>query len=155
MVRKMHFIGVIHKDVDSDYGISFPDFPGCISAGSTLQEVIEMGREAVHGLVEIMDEEGETIPENPLTLDQVMKHAYADGLVTTCVIEVIPPSEKVDIRLSIPLVLLNRIDKFTDDRNTWFTETAIQHLDEIEKEKSRLELDDTFPERSRMISLED
>ena len=37
-----HTIGVIHKDEKSDYGISFPDFPGCVSAGATLDEVREL-----------------------------------------------------------------------------------------------------------------
>ena len=32
------FIALIHKDTDSDYGVSFPDLPGVISAGSTLDE---------------------------------------------------------------------------------------------------------------------
>ena len=27
------YIGLIHKDAGSDYGVSFPDFPGCVTAG--------------------------------------------------------------------------------------------------------------------------
>ena len=30
-----HYIALIHKDANSDYGVSFPDLPGVISAGST------------------------------------------------------------------------------------------------------------------------
>ena len=33
------YIAVIHKDPDSDFGVSFPDFPGCITAGATIDEV--------------------------------------------------------------------------------------------------------------------
>ena len=29
-----HYIGLLHKDAHSDYGVSFPDFPGCITAGA-------------------------------------------------------------------------------------------------------------------------
>ena len=36
------YIAVLHKDKDSDYGVSFPDFPGCITAGSSLEEAKEM-----------------------------------------------------------------------------------------------------------------
>jgi hypothetical protein len=28
-----YYVGLLHKDADSDYGVSFPDFPGCITAG--------------------------------------------------------------------------------------------------------------------------
>ena len=27
------YIGLVHKEPDSDYGVSFPDLPGCITAG--------------------------------------------------------------------------------------------------------------------------
>jgi predicted RNase H-like HicB family nuclease len=29
------FIALIHEDPGSDYGVSFPDLPGCVTAGST------------------------------------------------------------------------------------------------------------------------
>jgi predicted RNase H-like HicB family nuclease len=32
------YVALIHKDADSDYGVSFPDPPGVITAGSTLDE---------------------------------------------------------------------------------------------------------------------
>lgn len=45
------------------YGIVFRDFPGCISAGDTLEEVLAMGAEALQGHVEMMVEHGDPIPE--------------------------------------------------------------------------------------------
>ena len=44
------YIGLIHKDADSDFGVSFPDFPGAITAGKTLDEARAMAEEAL-GLV--------------------------------------------------------------------------------------------------------
>ena len=32
------YIGLVHKDAGSDYGVSFPDLPGCVTAGATLEE---------------------------------------------------------------------------------------------------------------------
>ncbi|HVT82438.1 MAG TPA: type II toxin-antitoxin system HicB family antitoxin, partial [Phycisphaerae bacterium] len=49
-----HYVALIHKEPRSDYGISFPDFPGCISAGSTVQEALAMGVEALAGHMELM-----------------------------------------------------------------------------------------------------
>jgi predicted RNase H-like HicB family nuclease len=68
-----HYIALIHKDADSDYGVSFPDFPGCISAGTTMDEAIVMGREALDGHIRLMVEDGEIIPE-PSTMDAVLLH---------------------------------------------------------------------------------
>ena len=32
------FIALIHKDAQSEFGVSFPDLPGCVTAGATLDE---------------------------------------------------------------------------------------------------------------------
>src|SRR5260370_29366875 len=32
------YIALIHKEADSDYGVSFPDLPGVITAGSNLDD---------------------------------------------------------------------------------------------------------------------
>jgi predicted RNase H-like HicB family nuclease len=42
-----YYIAVIHKDADSDFGVSFPDLPGCITAGRTLDEARVMAAEAL------------------------------------------------------------------------------------------------------------
>ena len=41
------YIALIHKEADSDYGVSFPDLPGAISAGKTLDEARDMARSAL------------------------------------------------------------------------------------------------------------
>lgn len=35
----MKYIAFIHSD-DGNYGISFPDFPGCISIGATKEDAV-------------------------------------------------------------------------------------------------------------------
>ena len=42
----MRYPVVIHKDVESVYGVTVPDLPGCFSAGETLEEAIESAQEA-------------------------------------------------------------------------------------------------------------
>jgi predicted RNase H-like HicB family nuclease len=73
-----HYIGIIHKDAESDFGISFPDFPGCVSAGRTLEETTAMGREALEGHVAVMRDAGEAIPEAS-TLDALGSRLAEDG----------------------------------------------------------------------------
>ena len=42
-----HYIGIVHKDPDSSYGIAFPDLPGCYSAGEDLAELERNAIEAI------------------------------------------------------------------------------------------------------------
>lgn len=42
-----YFIGVVHKDPDSAYGIEFPDAPGCFSAADTLDDLPGNASEAL------------------------------------------------------------------------------------------------------------
>ena len=44
------------------YSVDFPDLPGCISAGDTLEEALAMAREALSLHLFGMDEDGEAIP---------------------------------------------------------------------------------------------
>ena len=73
-----YFIGVIHKDPDSDYGIGFPDF-ACVSAGSTFEEVMRMGREALAFHIEGMLEAGEDVPESAGIAAVMADPLFADG----------------------------------------------------------------------------
>ena len=45
------------------YGISFPDFPGCVSGGATVDEALRRGRDALDFHVESMIDVGEALPE--------------------------------------------------------------------------------------------
>ena len=69
----MEYIAYLHKDRESDFGVSFPDFPGCITAGRTLDEAKDMALEALSGHIEVMREAGESVPA-PSSLDKVMRH---------------------------------------------------------------------------------
>jgi len=44
------------------YTVDFPDLPGCVTQGETLEEAMEMAVDAASGWILIMIEEGEDIP---------------------------------------------------------------------------------------------
>ena len=69
----------VHKDPDSDYGVSVPDLPGCISAGSTYAEALAMAREAIELHVTGLAEDGEAVPP-PTTVEAWVDHPdFADA----------------------------------------------------------------------------
>jgi predicted RNase H-like HicB family nuclease len=74
------YYAAVHKDPDSDYGACFPGVPGCITSGSTMDELAAMGREALQGHLEVTREYGEEIPE-PLSLEEVKRHEDAKGAI--------------------------------------------------------------------------
>jgi len=76
----MDYVAIIHKDPDSDFGVSFPDFPGCITAGRTPDEAKALALEALTGHIGVMHEAGEPVPA-PSTLDKAMSDPqFQDGV---------------------------------------------------------------------------
>jgi predicted RNase H-like HicB family nuclease len=65
-----HYIALVRKDPESSFGVEFPDFPGCISAGDTLDEAARGAAEALQLHVDGMIEDGEDIPA-PSSLDDI------------------------------------------------------------------------------------
>lgn len=105
-----HYIALIHKDADSDYGVSFPDFPGCISGGVTLDEAREMAAEALAFHIEGMVEDGEAIPE-PSSLEQVMAdHENRDGVAILVATET--RSKTVRVNITLPEDTLRDVDRY-------------------------------------------
>ena len=76
----MEYIAYLHKEAKSDYGVSFPDFPGCISAGSTLEEARRMAAEALSLHIAGLREDGVQLPE-PSTLDDLRNDPVMKGAV--------------------------------------------------------------------------
>ena len=95
----MRFPVALHTDDGIRYGVIVPDLPGCFSAGDTLDESIEMAREAIDAHVELLLEAGEEIPaRQPLSLHQ-SNGEYAGALwaVVDVPVERYPgPAEKSD-----------------------------------------------------------
>ena len=58
----MDYIAYLHKDKRSDFGVSFPDFPGCAQPGKTLEEARRKAAEALSLHIAGMIEDGEKIP---------------------------------------------------------------------------------------------
>jgi len=71
-----HYIALIHKDSDSSYGVSFPDLPGVISAGDTIDEAMQNAAEVLAFAAEDWSEQdgGKRFPL-PRTIDELRTDA--------------------------------------------------------------------------------
>ena len=108
-----HYIALIHKDADSDYGVSFPDLPGVITAGSNLDEARKMATEALAFHLEGLAEDGEAVPE-PSSLEQIM--AIAENRDGVAVLIEVPAAEVKSVRVNVtlPADVLGEIDKYAE-----------------------------------------
>jgi predicted RNase H-like HicB family nuclease len=117
MSGPVFYVALIHKDEGSDFGVSFPDFPGCVSAGSTLDEAAAMGREALEGHIGLMIDEGEAIPE-PSTMDVVLADPGSrDGVPVLIPVgtAVLHRSKAVRVNVTFPEDTLREIDRYAED----------------------------------------
>ncbi|MGE6740976.1 type II toxin-antitoxin system HicB family antitoxin [Allorhizobium pseudoryzae] len=129
-----NFIGLIHKDPDSDYGVSFPDFPGVITAGTDLDDARRMAEEALAFHVEGMIEDGEAIPE-PSSLEEVM--SVQDNRDAVAVLVPLKNQAKKAVRLNITLPedVLEKIDAYAEahglTRSGFLAQAARRQMSEM------------------------
>lgn len=107
------YIALIHKDADSDYGVSFPDLPGVISAGSTLDEARDMATEALALHIEGLIEDGEAIPE-PSSLEDVMANAENRDGVAVLIAAPATVAKSVRVNVTLPSDVLEQIDQYAE-----------------------------------------
>src|SRR5271167_2623710 len=108
----MEYIAYLHKDRDSDYGVSFPDFPGCVTAGKTLDEASRMAAEALALHIEGMIEDGDEVPE-PSKLDAIAEDAAKNGAIAFMV-KVDAPDATVRVNITARESQLERIDALAE-----------------------------------------
>ncbi|MDZ7872791.1 MAG: type II toxin-antitoxin system HicB family antitoxin [Rhizobium sp.] len=104
-----NFIGLIHKDPNSDYGVSFPDFPGVATAGTDLDDARRMAEEALAFHVEGMIEDGEAIPE-PSSLEAIMSDSGNSDAVAVLIPLRTPAKKAVRVNITLAEDLLRAID---------------------------------------------
>jgi predicted RNase H-like HicB family nuclease len=111
----MHFYALIHKEPRSCYGVSFPDVPGCISAGDTLDEAVTNAVEALSGHLAVTRDHGEPLPSprplEALRKDANVKREIATGAVLVAVPLLLDAARTVRANLSLDAGLLDAIDE--------------------------------------------
>jgi len=105
-----NYIAVIHKEVNSDFGVSFPDFPGCITAGKDIDEAKDMAQEALTLHIQGMLEDGDQLPV-PSRLEDIMSDPdYADAIAYLVVSVPDAKPRMVRVNVTVPEMTLKQID---------------------------------------------
>jgi len=107
------YIALIHKDDDSDFGVSFPDFPGCVTAGGSMDEARAMAEQALSLHIDGMLEDNEEIPA-PSDLSSVMEERRNREAVAFLVPAISSSQRTVRVNITIREGELQQIDAFAD-----------------------------------------
>jgi predicted RNase H-like HicB family nuclease len=91
------------------FGVVFPDFPGCVSAGETEQQVASNAREALGLHIRGMLEDGEKIPEPSsmadIQVDPEVQEAYR------VMVPVDLPGKTLRLNITMDEGLVAQVDK--------------------------------------------
>jgi predicted RNase H-like HicB family nuclease len=128
----MEYIAYLHKDRNSDFGVSFPDFPGCIAVGKTLDEARRLASEALALHVAGMKEDGEPIPR-PSALDALANDPAMKGAVAFLV-SVEPPGDRtVRVNIAARESQIEKIDarakRFGLSRSAYLVQAGLGQLE--------------------------
>ena len=107
------YIALIHKDADHDYGVSFPDLPGCATAGTSMDEARAFAEEALALHLAGLAEDGEAAPE-PSSLDVVMEDALNRDAVAVLVPVKGSAPKIVRVNITVPEDVLGAIDAYAE-----------------------------------------
>ena len=125
-------VALIHKG-EGNYGISFPDFPGCVAAGSSIEEAIDRGRSLLAFHVEGLAEDQEEFRIR--TLEELEQDPHYREDVQGALLAVVPvdlPGKAVRINVSIEERLLDQIDRAASalgqSRSAFLAEAAKQRI---------------------------
>jgi predicted RNase H-like HicB family nuclease len=121
------YIALLRKDQRSDYGVDFPDFPGCITAGRTLEEARRMAVEALAFHVDGMRQDGEPIPR-PSSMDAIMADRHNRNAVAFLVDLPAQSRRAVRINVSLPEDVVQSIDRVAANRSRFLADAARERL---------------------------
>ena len=109
------YIALLRKDEDSDYGVDFPDFPGCVTAAESLAEARSLAKEALQFHVEGLLDDNELLPE-PDSLDRIMAQPENSDAVPFPVTIAVQPTQPVRVQVTFAESVLKRIDAGASSR---------------------------------------
>ena len=105
------YIGLIHKAGDGGFSVTFPDFPGLISAGTTLDHARCAAQDMLARYVCELADNGEGIPL-PSTLEQVMSHPGNRDRVAVLMCIKTEQARAIRVNVTMPEDVLAQLDRY-------------------------------------------
>lgn len=129
----MRYPVVIHKDPDSDYGVTVPDLPGCFSAGETFENALENAQEAILTHIEGLLLDNDPVPA-PTLIEKLRNNIPDKDLIWAIVsVDLSTLSESTRrINITIPERILSKIDTSAknegESRSGFLVSAAMEYI---------------------------
>lgn len=129
----MRYPVVIHKDPDSDYGVTVPDLPGCFSAGETMDAALEQAVEAIELHIASLLGDEEPIPPPHTVESHKNDPNFADGVWAIVSVDITKISGKAQrVNITIPERILAMVDAYAikngKTRSGLIAEAAVEYI---------------------------
>jgi predicted RNase H-like HicB family nuclease len=135
-----NYIAIVHKETKSDFGVSFPDFPGCITAGKNIDEAKDMAQEALALHIQGMLEDGEPLPVSSRLEDIMSDPDYATAIAYLVVSVPDAKPRTVRVNVTVPEMTLKQIDaaakKRGMSRSSFLVHAAQNAIQSIQSDSS-------------------
>jgi predicted RNase H-like HicB family nuclease len=119
----MYYPAMFEK-TDDGYSVFFPDLPGCVSAGVSLENAFMQSHDALSLHAAGMREDGEALP-SPSTIDELEKD---DTIATVMLVGVNVPEKTKRINITLDEAIIESIDKVTGNRSRFLADAALDAL---------------------------
>lgn len=126
------YVALVHQG-KSEFGVSFPDFPGVTSGGASFEEALSEAAEALRFAVSEMRADGAAVPA-PRAIGAIRKAAareewYDLSEAIVALVPLLPPKAAAErINLTLEKGLVEAIDLAADkrglSRSAWLAEAA-------------------------------
>lgn len=134
-----NYLAVVHKEPKSDFGVSFPDFPGCVTAGATLDEAKNMAHDALSLHVKGLLEDGESMPVPSKPEDILDDLDYSDA---SAILVISTPEAKyrsIRVNITVPEDTLRKIDTMAKKRGMSRSSFLVHAVENVINERNSAE----------------
>ncbi|WP_339862671.1 type II toxin-antitoxin system HicB family antitoxin [Thalassospira alkalitolerans] len=109
-MKQTYWAIVYQDDQDAGYGAMFPDFPGCVTVGDDMTDLMKMADEALTLHIDGMHEDGDAIPA-PTAFEALPDNAEPDATeVGRIPVTVAVPGKKRRMNLTLDGNLVDQIE---------------------------------------------
>lgn len=84
-----HYIAIVEEEEGKAIGVWFPDLPGCVSAGDTLDDAMINAAEALSLWVDVAQEHGQPVPP-PRSLTELRRDPEVSEELSHFMVALIP-----------------------------------------------------------------
>lgn len=131
MKQHIFYPAIFEPNGQGDFGISFPDLPGCISMGSSIEESLNNARESLGFHISSMLADGDELPE-PSSPDAIDLSDYEHGAFQTFIELYMPPlmDKQANRAVAKNVTLPYWLKKAAEDRGINFSQILVSALKE-------------------------